>query len=231
MAISKEDCTSIEIEDGTIGGSTYYVRHPKWNNEERAICCRPVKNIPGYDRANMFCERAAGWRTDHEGEGSCRTHGGSHSSRGRQYSTGERSVATKKHLKKRVDDFIEKDKNDLMNLDTELAAMKLLFQDLLEMFPESHEDEGYGMYMNQAMKLVNIISDVVDKISKIESRNTITVNQVMYLRVRLATMFTKYIEDPEKRQRALRELVASMPGGDESAIVSGDSYILDSETG
>lgn len=228
MALKKADCTYIATEEGTIGGRTFWVKHPKWNNKERAICFRPVKNIPGHDRANMFCERPAGWRTDHPGEGACSTHGGKMSDNG-SFKHGGRAVATKKHLKRRVDEFVEDgDKEELHNLDKELATMKLLFQDQIEMFPDSPQDEDYGRYLSQTMKMVQIISDTLDKVSKIESRNAITINQVIYLRARIAYLFTKYIPDLDEREKALADLMSSIAGGDAN-IIEGDSYVVDTK--
>lgn len=212
MAIFKKDCTRIEKERDTIGGDTYYVQHPKWEGE-RAICFRPVKNIPvedkaGRNRHGALCERDAGWRTDHPGEGACRTHGGMG---GRNNAiNGNRSEKSAKHMRSRIEDYISNDQNQLMDLSFELGALRVMFQDMIDMFPDPESDD-YTIYVARTLKMITAAGSLVDKISKIENRNTITINQVLYVRALIANMFMKYIPDPDMRERAIKELAASIP--------------------
>jgi hypothetical protein len=54
---------------------------------------------------------------------------------------------------------------------------------------------------------------LVDNISKIESRNAITANQVLYLRATIANILVTWITDPSDRERAVKELTTRMPDG------------------
>lgn len=220
MAIFKRDCTRIEKEKGTLGGDTYFVRHPKWRNEERAICFRPVKNIPvedneGRHRLGGYCERPAGWRTDHEGEGACSTHSGN---AGRPSINGNRSEKAAQSMRRRIEDYLGDDQNVLMDLTFELGALRVMFQDVVDMFPTPGDDD-YTIYVSRALNMITAAGSLVDKISKIENRNTITVNQVLYIRALMANMFLKYIPDPDLRERAIEELAASIPNTVSTEVV------------
>lgn len=221
MAINKTDCTRIEVEEGTLGGKTYYVWHPDWDNEERAICFRPVKDIPGYGRGGMLCSRPAGHGTDHFGQGACKTHGGMNHARITSVVNGTRATMTQKHLSHRIDTFLEEDSANLTNLTYELAAVRILFRDIVSLFPEEVDDPQYGMYITRASQLVSTIGTLVDKISRIETRNTITANQVLYLRATIADILTRHITDPRDRELALQDLVARMPGGNDNLLTDG----------
>ena len=222
MAIFEKDCTSVEYEEGTLGGKTFYVCHPKWDNKERAICFRPVKNIPiesNMHRHGALCEREAGKLTDHHGEGACRTHGGMNGRNNKSMKHGKRANATKKIMRNRIEDYMANDDKPLMDLSLELTTMRVLFEDLIGMFPDAGEDD-YGIYVNKAIAMVQAAGSLVDKISRIEARNTITANQIVYLRIAMVDMFVKYIKDPEEREQAVKELVSRIPGGDTEALES-----------
>lgn len=215
MAIFKGDCTRIEKEKGTIGGDTYYVWHPKWEGE-RAICFRPVKNIPVEDKAGRnrhggLCERAAGWRTDHEGTGACSTHGGK-IGRNRAVVNGNNSVQTRKHMVQKIEDYLDDDQNQLMDLSYELAALRVMFKDMIQMFPEPDPDSTeYSIYVSRTIKMIQAAGSLVDKISKIENRNTITINQVLFVRAIMANAFLKFLPDPSIREQAIAYLEANIP--------------------
>lgn len=219
MAISKDDCDSIRIVEGTLGGKTYHICHPKWAGEERAICFRPVKNIPGYeDRSGMFCERAAGHNTDHKGQGACRSHGGmNHAMVPFGVTDGGRSVMTVKHLRAKIDQYVATDRDQLMDLTFELASLRVMFEELIDIFPDPTERE-FSLYLDKAADLVNGIGSLVDRISKVESRNTITANQVLYLRATIADLFAKHITDTHTRELALRDLMNRIAGGDNTVV-------------
>ena len=224
--INKEDCTSIEFEKDTLGGRTFYVRHPKWDNEERAICFRMTRDVPGYTqlKTGTYCERVAGHGTDHVGQGACKTHGGMNHAvvRGKAgIVNGNRSDMSRKHVSYRIKEFIDNDKAGLMDLTYELGAMRVLFQDVIDMFPDADSKE-FGGYVARATGMVQAIGSLVDKISKVESRNTITANQVLYLRATIADIFIKHLKDPRDRELAIQDLIMRMPGGNTGGLFNGE---------
>ena len=212
MSIWEKDCTSVEYEEGTIGGKTFYIKHPKWKNEERKMCFRPVKGIERYNRGGSLCERDAGYGTDHPGQGACRTHGGMNGRDNKSMVHGNSAGTTKKLMKYKVDQYLQKDSSFLMDLTKELATIKVLFEQLLDRFPDQ-DDDTYNLHVGRALTMIKAAGDLIDKISKIESRNTITANQVVYLKISVADILMKYLKDPETRERALADLSARIPGG------------------
>ncbi len=227
MAILKKDCISISYEEGTIGGNTYYVAHPSWEGE-KAICFRLVKDIPGYKRGGMYCQRQAGHGTDHVGEGACVTHGGTNhlivkgSGEG-GLKHGRRAKATRRHLSQRVDDYMQQDHSKLLDLRKELITIRLLFQDIIDMFPDDPESKDYALYTNRVMGMVNAISNLVDRMSRIETRNTITASQVLYIKATVADILMRHITDPRQRDQAVAELMDRLPGGDVN-VIEGETY-------
>ena len=85
----------------------------------------------------------------------------------------------------------------------------MMFNDLVDIFPEPG-DEEYHFFVGRSLALVQTIGQMVDKISQIESRNTITASQVLYLRARIADLLVKWIPDPDDRDRAI--IIRSPPG-------------------
>lgn len=207
--ILEKDCTSIEREDGTLGGPTWWVRHPKWADQERAICFRPVKQIPGYEeRHGGLCERPAGWNTIHEGEGGCKTHSGN---AGRPPIHGDRHTATDGRLRRRVDEYLAKNREQLMDLTFELATARQLFEEFIDTFPQPGSQD-YAASASRVLLMIQAIGSLVDKISRIENRNTITAAEVAYLRIIMADILVKWISDPRDREMAVKELMSRMPG-------------------
>lgn len=214
MAVTKEDCTRIEMEEGTIGGATYYVRHPKWNDEERAICFRPTRWKRYDDDGNPFpvehCERPAGMATQHEGQGACKTHGGGPRNNG---INGMRADVAVRQMKSRVEEYKKLGMAQLLDLSEQLAAARVVFEDMIDMFPDSDHDDWF-IYVDRLMKLIDSIAKVADKISKMESRNAITINQILYLRARIADILVKWIKDPDDIDFAIADLATAIPDSD-----------------
>ncbi|HEY5085931.1 MAG TPA: HGGxSTG domain-containing protein, partial [Gemmatimonadaceae bacterium] len=83
-------------------------------------------------RSGTPCRNAAGFKTDHVGQGRCRFHGGCNPVKSGRYSKINRT---------RIRDLIEAHAADDAPLDTlpELAAARALFQDFLERYDENHD--------------------------------------------------------------------------------------------
>lgn len=206
------------VEKGTLGGDTFWIEHPDWQGEERALCLRKVSrrnmkrnHLPPDSR----CAREAGWGTWHIGEGACKTHGGSDKRTDpSRIKNGKRAPASRNELKRRIDAYIEDgDRDTMLDLTYELGALRVLFEELIAYFPDP-TDEKYTIQVNRAVTMIQATGSLVDKISKIQSRNNITAAQVMYLRAVVADILAKYLTDPDYRERAVKELMARVEGGE-----------------
>lgn len=216
MAISYKECLAIDIEKGTEGGDTFWVEHPRWQGDQRAICFRNIKTQGAYGRPeDGRCGKMAGWGTEHEGTGACKIHGGNagrHATNGVAYP----GLKTVSRLRKRVDEFVQNEER-LLDLTTELATLRVIFSDTLDAFPDP-DDDDYIMAVTRATGLVQTISTTVDKISRIQARDTLTAAQVVYIRAAIIDVFAKHIPDPDRRQRAIADLMSRIPGGEDAKV-------------
>lgn len=216
MPIFESDIIHVTRETKTLGGDTYWVEHPNWKGEERALCYRKTKNVEGYPtpEPGSRCANLAGNRTWHKGEGACSRHGGSRGVNGKTITNGKGAKTARRHLKRRIDEYIETgDREELLDLTYELAALRVLFQEVVEQFPDP-KDKKYSIQVNRAVTMIQATGALVEKMSRIEARNNITTAQVIYLRVVVADILAKYITDISARERAVKELMSRVQGGE-----------------
>ena len=210
MPITEAQCELIEYEEGTPGGTTYYITAN--GSKEYALCFR---QLPGRDKG-IRCANPAGKGTWHVGTGACRKHGGN---AGRKPTTGRNAHRARQRLKDQIDDYVEKDRDELLSLDRQLAALKILFEEFVERFPEPGSDK-FSIELTRMTQMIQACGALVEKISRIETRNAITVAQVLYLRATIADILLKYVPDDE-RERAVGELLQRLGGGNVKALMEG----------
>lgn len=228
MPLTKAEVVVVREELNTAGGTTYWIyRNDDPERTEIPVCFRPLtgKDTKG---KGYRCNRYAGLGTDHPGTGACRLHGGV-TNLAAKIKTGKGAIVTRSVLQDRIDEFLTGDLSDLSDLSVELAGMRAIFREFLEEFPEV-DDDTYGIALARATKLVNAIGSLLEKISKIEARNTLTAAQALYLQATVADILLKNIPDPDKRERAVRELTNRMTGaqiGDRVSVVAKESWEVD----
>lgn len=200
--INKSEARVMKINKDTLGGPTYYVRI---NGKTKPLCFRRLKN-----QEDFHCTHPAGYMTDHPGAGACKYHGGARKTP--TISTGVYAVQTRKRLQDKINEYMYKTRDELLDLTEQLAATRAIFDEFIEAFPTTDTEE-YGVWFNRFNSLISTIGTLVEKISRVDSRNTLTAAQVLYLRAIMIDMFMKYLPDPDIRERAVTELAARM-GGD-----------------
>lgn len=203
MAVKRSDARVMRKEEGTIGGTTYYVRLK--GEKVRALCFRKMKNQP-----DMRCTHEAGYRTDHLGTGACRFHGGA--PKMPAITNGMTAHVTRMRLQNKIDDYLGKSRDELLDLTQHLAATRAIFDEFMGGFPNV-DDESYGIWFNRFNVLITTLGTLVEKISRIDSRNTLTAAQVLYLRATMIDVLMKYVPDPDQRERVVKEIAYRM-GGD-----------------
>jgi hypothetical protein len=221
MPINKSDVLKIREESGTIGGVTYWItRKDDPDQEEKALCFRVLNGVDNRGKG-LRCSRVAGMNTSHYGTGACKLHGGNNEL---AIKNGRTAVLTRTVLQDKIEEFLDGDSADLTNLTIELATLRAIFSEFLENFPKYEGDltkteaVDYGIALSRAMKLTSSISTLLEKISKIEARNTLTAAQALYLQATVADILLKHISDPTNRDRAVRELTNRMSGVDLNRI-------------
>lgn len=205
----------MQEEKNTLGGTTYHVTL-KGDSNPRTLCFRKLHGK--LER----CTHPAGYNTDHLGTGACHLHGGANIPT--NIVTGAGAVKTKMRLQTKIDAYLEKDKSQLMDLSYQLAATRAIFDEFITRFPDPNDDT-YGIGLHRFQGIVGTLSSLVEKISKIENRNTLTTAQVLYLRATVADLLMKYIPDPEIRERAAKELAVRL-GGDVEVELEPYEYTL-----
>lgn len=197
---------------GTPGGTTYYAVLPGKTKSE-PLCMRPIHHKP-----DCRCTNTAGKWTDHVGSGACKKHGGAND----QYSvtkikTGKNASSTKNRLAADIALYLNKDRKDLLDLTREFATLRAVLDEYMDNFPNPMSD-NYFAAIDRLQSVVGTLGSLVDKMSKVENRSTLTTAQVLYLRATVVDLFMKYLPDPDMRTRAVKELAARM-GGDVTADV------------
>lgn len=230
MPLSKGEVTLVREEQGTSGGTTYWVyRNDDPEHIEIPVCYRILH---GTDTRNLGlrCARHAGLGTDHYGTGACKLHGGV-SNLSTSMTNGRGSIVTRSGLQDKIEEFLTGDLSDLSDLSIELASMRAILHEHLENFP-NRDDEDYGVALVRATKLVAVIGTLLEKISKIDARNTLTAAQALYLQATVADILLKHIQDPTARERAVKELTNRMTGvsaGERFLPVQKESWELNSQ--
>jgi hypothetical protein len=209
MSVSIDKAQVLRTDAGTPGGDTHWVVTPK-HQTARALCFRQIVGDP-----TRRCTNKAGLDTWHAGTGACSHHGGS-VTEGMGMVTGKFSKL-RGTLRKRVDEYLEKDRNSLLDMTEELAITRSIFDEFLEYYPDP-QSEDYGIWFHRFQEVLGTLGTLVEKMSRIDTRNTLTAAQVLYIRATMVDIILKYLPDPEKRELMVRELAARL-GGDQSVAL------------
>jgi hypothetical protein len=204
MSIERSKARVSKIDKGTLGGDTFYVKLPG-NKDPKALCFRKMHNEP-----SLRCTHEAGYRTSHLGTGACRFHGGAE--KRPTITNGMTAVKTRLRLSDSINGYLQKDRGELLDLTQHLAATRAIFDEFIEHYPSPLMDE-YGSWFGRFNTLIATLGTLVDKISRIDSRNTLTAAQVLYLRATMVDILMKYLPDPSLRERVVKEIATRM-GGD-----------------
>ena len=125
--------------------------------------------------------------------------------------SGRHSPATRHRLNDSVQRYLNMDRNKLLDLTDQLAYGKVIFDEFVAKYP-SPDDENYGIWLMRFQNMLSVLGNLVEKMSRIDTRNSLTAAQVLYLRATVADILMKYLPDPYDRERAAKELAARMGG-------------------
>lgn len=203
MPIEKSSARLTQTDEDTVGGDTYWIKLPG-EREANALCFRRIRSDP-----HMRCVNVAGYKTDHVGTGACAYHGGNNKP---YIVTGRKAKKTKMRLAGQIQDYLGKDREELLDLTYHLAATRAIFDEFIDDYPDPESDD-YGLWFHRFTNLIGTLGTLVEKISKVDARNSLTAAQILYIRAVMVDMFLKYIPDADMREQAIRELASRM-GGD-----------------
>jgi hypothetical protein len=202
------------IIEGTPGGRTYFVILP--DKPEKALCMRTM-----HKKGGQSCTNPAGYGTDHPGTGACKYHGGCVTGQA-VITTGNYAIVTRSRLAEKIDEYLSKDRAQLLDMTGEFAALKVIFNEVLDKAPDPNAkleitDGGviidhYGRWLNQIQKLLSTMGTLVEKITQADSRNTLTAAQVVFFKTVVADILIKHLSEPADRERAVKELTSRLGG-------------------
>lgn len=220
MGLSLKEAKIVKTEKDTLGGDTYWVKRRGYE-KAYPLCFRPKK-----DGSGEMCENDAGFGTDHLGWGACKFHGGNN---GRYVSNtrithGKYAVKTRHRLSDQIDNYLSQDRSVMLDLTEQLAATRAIFDEFLTEYPEPSA-ENYGIWFHRYTILIGTLGTLVDKISKIDSRNSLTAAQILYTRAVMIDILMKWVPE-ETRDRAMRELVSRLGGELEEDIEMKPSELM-----
>lgn len=159
-----------------------------------------------------WCHHRAGWGTIHIGRGKCRLHGGiSRADDGRLKAGGRYSDVLPQQLRERYQAFLEGGES-LRSVASEVAAQRMLFATFLEpglrqALEDVKEGKEFPLAMvDRMMGWLSEISKTAMRLARIEGLSTLTQSDIQILEMTVVDLFTKYIEDNEKRLKAVEEL-------------------------
>lgn len=214
MPILASDVIEWEFEDAELGEQrTNFLKLTKHPNEFKDYCARLLngeKHRTSEDGQKQYCAHRAGHDTDHVGEGACRRHGGM---AGRFSKHGKYAPVNEHRLYNRVVQYAQRDRPQLMDLTFELAATRVLIEEIVQHFPEPDDDNmlEYFSAIDRLQSMVGTVGSLLEKISRVEARSVLTAGEVMLLKAKIEAVLMRYIPDAQMRQLAFLDLENSIP--------------------
>ncbi len=150
------------------------------------------------------CTQAAGWGTDHPGEGRCKLHGGASPIKHGRYST-----ITRKSIRQRMD-ALAADKNPL-DLEPDLLLLRALLVDYIERYDaftealfawhDSYRNNGNSepkpiqlLDISDASTIIEKVSRVVERVHKIRSESSLSFETFRRLMEQMGLAVAKHVD-------------------------------------
>ncbi len=148
------------------------------------------------------CHFKAGRETEHPTYGRCKYHFGTtkYASSG-EMSTGRHSKAFKRLVHEKIEAYAA-DPNR-MDLSRELGIQRALLELLLNKLDEDSDDEEVLRLISGISGMANQVARMADKISTIDHRTALTVNQVMYIQVTVIDVMRRHLPQDELQTAAM----------------------------
>lgn len=182
MGIIFETAISVICDTSTVGGATYYVDgEPK---------CFRLKT--GIHSDNDHCGYPAGMGTDHPGTGCCHMHNPKYYSRRMKH--GRYSDVSKRKQKILYEEYVNDP--DMLNLVPELALLRSILADV----HHSQYDVTKPRTVTQVANLIMQVTQVVERIEKIQSSQILTVAVARLIMVKAIEVAKQYIPEEQHRE-------------------------------
>lgn len=159
---------------GSAVGVTYFV-------DGVAYCLEPTS--PQDETPQQYCSQRAGYGTDHAGTGNCKYHWGNLPPRMIKY-----QKFLKGELRQRYNEISQLDDLALMDLRPELRLLRTLLTSTVQAYQQTQSARA----MDLTLRILDNISNTIDRIDKIQSRQTLTAStaKMMFWRaVQVAKQF------------------------------------------
>jgi hypothetical protein len=157
----------------------------------------------GHTKSGTPCKNPAGFRTNHPGEGKCYLPGHGGCSTGRPITTGVNAKKTSRQLRDKMTKHLANP--NPLDLTGELALLRSLIDHFMEKLEEAEKDptrEDAGTFI----LLVQGVQKVADTISKIQSRELLTIAEMTLVLVVLADVLREEVKDADTLERITSKL-------------------------
>ncbi len=138
------------------------------------------------------CQFKAGRETEHPSYGRCKYHhgGGSYSIAG-EMATGRHSKTFKRLVHERIQAYAADPRR--MDLSRELGIQRAMLELLLDKLDDDSDDAEVLRLISGISSMANQVAKLADKISTIDHRTALTVNQVMYIQVTVIDVMRRHL--------------------------------------
>lgn len=187
------------------------------SRKPHAACGARLKNGPG------TCTKAAGWRTDHPGEGRCYLHGGATPPK----THGRYSQIQRAGLRERIERF-EADP-DPLNLGAEIALLRAFLEDLIERWDAIYGPDGALLAWHESFHtgkgeprpkqfpdfsdvsgLVDRVGRMAERIHKLKNEGAITLTTLNRVVEQMGAELVAAIQEAQIDQAQSANLLASV---------------------
>lgn len=168
------------------------------------------------------CSISAGRGTDHKGTGRCRLHAGNVQIITMRH--GRVASKMRERLRRKITVYAQK--TNVLDLTRELAVQRAMLDEIVDSAYTDGKEVNIMKVATSVIRLADVVGRQVERISSISQRDNLTAAQVLYLQVTVADMFTRYIRDPELRERAALEL-ADRLGTSDLSVTAEDIMSFD----
>ena len=160
-------------------------------------------------QGKSFCERPAGWGTDHVGIGRCKLHGGStptHMKSLIPHENGQLPMAVPASLREAAE--LRKHDPELMSLDGEIALLRVLEERIHMELREDQDVNPDDPALQALLALTERIGKLVERSHRIqlERRLLVPAHRVVAWVESIAEILRKHVKDEDVIEAVFREL-------------------------
>jgi len=151
-----------------------------------------------------YCDKPAGWGTEHEGTGRCKLHGGA-ANAGRPKQTYTPSEFISNDILEKFEGVVQSDPLSISNLDNEITVLRSIFYQYLKQC----QTEGklpHSTYLKQYTEAFSKLIDLKNKVENQSNPRNITTNVFITYVNQVTDIIRKNVSDRVTLDRIVHDL-------------------------